>query len=152
MRTLLLVLSLALAVLTAAGCGGEEETDGPETETAKTDTVATYATPGRARSGVDDQRIGLPRLLDLGKGECIPCKMMAPILEEVTEEYRGKVIVEVIDVGDKPEAVKQYGMRIMPTQIFFDAEGKEVWRHEGFLPKEMIIERFGEMGVSPPDE
>jgi thioredoxin 1 len=140
-----------MAVPLAAGCGGEEETDEPETETAKTDTVATYATPGRPRSGVEDQRTGLPRLVDLGKGECIPCKTMAPILEEVTEEYRGTVIVEVIDVGDKPQAVKQYGMRIMPTQIFFDAEGKEVWRHEGFLPKEMIIEKLDEMGVKPLD-
>ena len=113
--------------------------------------MATYATPGRARSGVQDQRTGVPRLVDLGKGECIPCKMMAPILEEITGEYQGRLIVEIIDVGDKPEAVKQYGMRVMPTQIFFDAEGTEVWRHEGFLPKEAIIEKLREMGVEPLD-
>ena len=151
MRTLLLILSICMAVLLAAGCGGNEKADEPGTETAKTDTVATFATPGRAATGVEDQRSSLPRLVDLGKGACIPCKMMAPILEEVTEEYRGRAIVEVIDVGDKPEAVKQYGMRVMPTQIFFDAEGKEVWRHEGFLPKETIIEKFDEMGVKPLD-
>lgn len=151
MRTLFSILSLCMAVLLAAGCGDNEKTDDPGTDAAKADTITTYATPGRDKSGVEDQRSGLPRLVDLGKGHCIPCKTMAPILEEVAEEYRGKVIVDVIDVGDKPEAVQQYGMRVMPTQIFFDAEGKEVWRHEGFLPKETIIEKFDEMGVRPLD-
>jgi len=151
MRILLLILSICVAALPATGCSGDEKADESATETAKTDTVATYATPGRARAGVEDQRSSLPRLVDLGKDQCIPCKMMAPILEEVAEEYRGRVIVEVIDVGDKPEAVKQYGMRVMPTQILFDAGGKEVWRHEGFLPKETIIEKLSEMGVEPLD-
>lgn len=151
MRALLPVICISLAILVAAGCGEGDRADEPATETAGADTVATYATPGRARSGVQDQRTGVPRLVDLGKGECIPCKMMAPILEEITGEYQGRLIVEIIDVGDKPEAVKQYGMRVMPTQIFFDAEGTEVWRHEGFLPKEAIIEKLREMGVEPLD-
>jgi thioredoxin 1 len=149
MRTTLTALFLILAVLLVVGCGGKETADEPEV--ARTDTVATYATPGMAKSGVVDQRAALPRIVDLGKGQCIPCKMMAPILEELTEEYRGLVIIEVIDVGDKPEAVQQYGMRVMPTQIFFDAQGTEVWRHEGFLPKETIIAKLKEMGVEPPD-
>jgi len=141
---------LLIAACLFAGCGGET-TDESGIKAAQTDTVATYATPGRAVSGVVDQRAALPRLVDLGKGECIPCKMMAPILAELKGEYRGRLIIEIIDVGDKPEAVKQYGMRVMPTQVFFDAEGNEVWRHEGFLPKETIIEKLKEMGVEPPD-
>lgn len=155
-------LCLAAAVVIAAGCGRDETADETRTETARTDTVATYATPGMARSGVEDQRSldvpldgatpeGMPRIVDLGMGRCIPCKMMAPILKELTEEYRGRVVIEVIDIGDKPGAVKEYGMRVMPTQIFFDAEGNEFWRHEGFLAKETIVEKLREMGVSPPD-
>lgn len=150
MRTTAMMALLCLTALIAAGCGGDGA-DEPERESVEQDTAATYATPGMAKTGVEDQRAGLPRLVDLGKGECIPCKMMAPILEELAGEYRGRVIIEVIDIGDKPEAVKLYGMRVMPTQVFFDAEGNEVWRHEGFLPKETIIEKLREMGVKPPD-
>ena len=149
MKSLIVAVFVCAAALAMAGCGGGEA-DRAEIPTAKGDTVQTYATPGRAASGVEDQR-GLPRLVDLGKGQCVPCKMMAPILEEITEEYRGRVVVDVIDIGDKPEAVQQYGMRVMPTQIFFDADGAEVWRHEGFLPKEAIIEKLTEMGVEPLD-
>ena len=152
MKILVLILSLLLATLLAVGCGGEDRSDEVRTETAEADTVATYATPARAKSGGEDQRNGLPRIVDLGKGECVPCKMMAPILEELAEEYRGSVVIEVIDIGDKPEAVKQYGMRVMPTQVFFDAAGSEVWRHEGFLARETIIEKLHEMGVKPPDD
>ena len=160
MRTAFYVVLMTLAIVTVGGCGGDERPDAGRTETGKADTVATYATPGMAKSGVDDPRagsggtratVGIPRIVDLGKGECIPCKMMAPILEELRVEYRGRVIIEVIDIGDKPEAVKEYGMRVMPTQIFFDAHGDEVWRHEGFLAKEAIIDKLNDMGVEPAD-
>jgi thioredoxin 1 len=162
MRAAVNVFFITLAIVTAGGCGGDERPEAGRAESGKADTVATYATPGMAKSGVDDQRTGpgaesgapaagVPRIVDLGKGECIPCKMMAPILEELTEEYRGRVVIEVIDIGDKPESVKEYGMRVMPTQVFFDAHGDEVWRHEGFLGKEAIIEKLNEMGVEPPD-
>lgn len=150
MRLCLIILLLPFAAFLFTGCG-EETTDDSGIGAARTDTPATHATPGRTRSGVADQRDRLPRMVDLGKGECVPCKMMAPILTELAEEYRGRAIVEIIDIGDKPEAVKQYGMRVMPTQVFFDIEGNEVWRHEGFLPRETIIERLKEMGVEPPD-
>jgi thioredoxin 1 len=59
-------------------------------------------------------------------------------------------VVEVIDLRDHREAAGEYGIRVIPTQIFFDAEGKEVWRHEGFLAKEDIVAKFTEIGV-PPD-
>ena len=150
MRIWVIVLFLLIAACSFTGCGGET-TDKSAIDAARTDTLATYATPGRTRSGVLDQRVALPRMVDLGRGECVPCRMMAPILTELTEEYRGRAIIEIIDIGDKPEAVKQYGMRVMPTQVFFDVEGNEVWRHEGFLPREMIIEKLKEMGVEPPD-
>jgi thioredoxin 1 len=150
MKKQILIFFACAALFVAAGCGGEKA-DESTPETASRDTAATYATPGMSRAGVEDQRAGLPRMVDLGRGECIPCKMMAPILEELTEEYRGRAIIEVIDISDKPEAVKLYGMRVMPTQVFFDAEGSEVWRHEGFLPKEAIVEKLSEMGVHPPN-
>jgi thioredoxin 1 len=93
----------------------------------------------------------VPRLVDLGKGTCIPCKKMAPILEELEREYQGRAVVEVIDLRDDPGAAREYGIRLIPTQIFYDGAGEEVWRHEGFLPKDAITAKFSEMGVMPGD-
>jgi thioredoxin 1 len=89
----------------------------------------------------------LPRLVDLGANTCIPCKMMAPILEELTDEYRGRLHVEVIDVQQNREAAKEYGIRVIPTQIFFDPDGQERFRHEGFMSKEDILQKWQELSV-----
>jgi thioredoxin 1 len=89
----------------------------------------------------------LPRLVDLGAGKCIPCKMMAPILEELKEEYKGQFDVVFIDVWEKKAAGDQYGIRMIPTQIFFDAEGRELFRHEGFFSKGDILGKWKELGI-----
>ncbi|HRT43300.1 MAG TPA: thioredoxin family protein, partial [Phycisphaerae bacterium] len=70
-----------------------------------------------------------------------------PILEELKKEYAGRVEVEYIDVWKNKAAAEPYKIRIIPTQIFYDREGKEVWRHEGFLPKADFIAKFAELGV-----
>lgn len=90
---------------------------------------------------------GLPRMLDLGADKCIPCKEMAPILVELRKEYDGKAAIDFIDVWKYPAAAEPYGVRVIPTQIFFDREGKEVWRHEGFLPKAEIVAKLKELGA-----
>ena len=89
----------------------------------------------------------VPRLLDLGAGKCIPCKMMAPILEELKKEYAGCLDVVFIDVWENQDAAKQYGIETIPTQIFFDATGKELFRHIGFFGKEDILAKWKELGV-----
>jgi len=90
---------------------------------------------------------GLPRLLDLGSITCIPCKMMAPILEGLKKEYAGRLQVEFIDVMANPDAGTPYKISLIPTQIFFDAAGKERFRHEGFFSKEDILAKWKELGV-----
>jgi len=90
----------------------------------------------------------LPRLVDLGAGKCIPCKLMAPMLEELKAEYSGQLEVVFIDVSKNPDEAKKYGIRIIPTQIFFDASGKEFFRHEGFFSKEDILNRWKEFGLT----
>jgi thioredoxin 1 len=90
----------------------------------------------------------LPRLVDLGAGKCIPCKMMAPILEELKIEYTDTFKVDLIDVWENPDAGKEYGIRLIPTQIFFDSSGKELFRHEGFFSKEDILAKWQEFGIS----
>ena len=92
-------------------------------------------------------RAARPRLLDLGAGKCIPCKMMAPILDELKEEYAGRLDVEFIDVWQNRDAADRYGIQSIPTQIFFDASGKELYRHQGFFAKEDILKKWKELGV-----
>lgn len=97
----------------------------------------------------------LPRLVDLGADKCIPCKMMAPILASLAKEYAGQLDVVFIDVWKNAEQGEPYGIRVIPTQIFFDASGKERFRHEGFLPKKDILAKWQELGVelkAPVDE
>ena len=89
----------------------------------------------------------LPRLVDLGADKCIPCKKMAPILAQLKEEFKGIVNVEFIDVWQNPGAGEEYGIKLIPTQIFYDAEGDEVFRHEGFFSREEILEQFKGMGI-----
>jgi thioredoxin 1 len=89
----------------------------------------------------------LPRLLDLGAGKCIPCKMMAPILEDLKREYEGQMQVDFIDVWKDPSAGKAYGINLIPTQIFYGAGGKELFRHEGFFSKEDILAKWKKLGV-----
>ena len=89
----------------------------------------------------------LPRLVDLGADKCIPCKMMAPMLKELKTEYKDRLEVAFIDVWKKPDEAKKYGIKIIPTQIFYDASGKELFRHEGFFSKEDILAKWKELGI-----
>jgi thioredoxin 1 len=89
----------------------------------------------------------LPKLLDLGADKCIPCKMMKPILDELKTEYTGKLDVEFIDVWENPKESEKYGIKLIPTQIFYDPEGKEFQRHEGFISKEDILNTFKQKGM-----
>jgi len=92
-------------------------------------------------------KIPLPKLLDFGAGKCIPCKAMAPILKELTEEYKGRVVIKVIEVYDERELTQNNRIRLIPTQIFFDGKNQEVFRHEGFMDKDAIKKVFDKMGV-----
>lgn len=90
---------------------------------------------------------GGPVLADFGRGVCIPCKQMEPILEELAAEYKGKASILIIEIDDYRALTRRYSIRLIPTQIFFDAQRKEVYRHEGFMSKESIKEKLKEMGV-----
>lgn len=91
---------------------------------------------------------GRVTMIDLGATECIPCKMMAPIVEELKLEYAGKAEIVFIDVWKDPPQAQKFGVQAIPTQIFFDANGREVFRHTGFLDKRAIVEILTRLGVS----
>ena len=120
--------------------------------------VATYMlrpTSGSETPRPDDaatvESIALPRLLDLGADKCVPCKMMAPILDELKETYAGALTVEFVDVWKNPDAAEPYGIKVIPTQIFFSANGTELFRHEGFFSRDEILAKWRELGVTLPE-
>jgi thioredoxin 1 len=90
---------------------------------------------------------GKPTVIDLGARTCIPCKKMAPILESLSSEYRNKASVLFIDVHDNEAAASKFRIQMIPTQIFFNAQGKEVKRHVGFMEKAEIVAELKAAGL-----
>lgn len=90
---------------------------------------------------------GMVTMIDLGADSCIPCKMMAPILKKLEKEYEGRAAIVFIDVWKHKDQAKRFGIRAIPTQIFFDKEGKEAFRHLGFMSEKAIVEQLKKMGV-----
>ena len=90
---------------------------------------------------------GMVTMLDLGAKSCIPCKMMAPILQKLEKVFRGKAAIVFIDVWEHNDQVGRFGIRAIPTQIFYDKDSKEVYRHVGFMSEEAIIGQLKKMGV-----
>jgi len=86
------------------------------------------------------------RLVDIGADRCIPCRAMAPILAELRVEHADRLEVIFVDVWKDPSAGEPYGIQIIPTQIFFDREGKELWRHQGFFSKRDILDTWKRFG------
>ena len=133
-----IILLVAVAAATAIVLKGNKSRDAANSTTPVAASVA----------GSSDAAAKLPKLLDLGATKCIPCKLMAPILEELKKEYAGKLKVEFIDVWENENASKEYGVEMIPTQIFYDAAGKELFRHTGFFGKEDILAKWKELGVT----
>ena len=86
-------------------------------------------------------------MVDLGAKTCIPCKLMAPIMEKLEKEYKGRAAIVFLDVSKDPELPKRFGISVIPTQIFYDKQGKEVFRHTGFMSEEAIVTQLKKMGV-----
>lgn len=140
---IIIVVVLIIAVITVLTIKRErsEQVTGAVTTTEVAANIDESAQPNQLVSKE------LPRLLDLGSDQCIPCKMMAPVLEELRTEYAGRLHVDFIDVWKDPEQAGVYGIKLIPTQIFYDASGKELFRHEGFYSKEDILNKWKELGT-----
>ena len=153
----LIVVALAVVVvaaLVAKNISKEDTGTGAASQQMTSQTSMQESGAGsdeRATAKQDSQDLAaqpLPKLVDLGAGKCIPCKMMAPILDELKEVYEGTFDVVFIDVWENPGAGDQYGIRLIPTQIFFDAQGNELFRHEGFYSKEEILGKWRDLGIN----
>ena len=90
---------------------------------------------------------GKPTLIDFGLRTCNVCKKMAPYLESLSNDYRGQANVLFIDVRADQATAQRFGVRMLPTQIFINPQGKEVQRHTGFMDKEGIIKGLKSAGL-----
>ena len=164
MPKVLIVLLMAIAVAGTLMLKAQQPKTGTEAEAAVTRPVSGTLTPAGtvpepAAIEVTKAEVpeptpqmtpapkGIPKLVDLGADKCIPCKAMAPILKELKQEYAGKMDVQFIDVWKDPDAGTEYGIQIIPTQIFYDASGKELFRHTGFYGKEDILGKWKDLGI-----
>ncbi len=90
---------------------------------------------------------GMVTMIDLGAKKCIPCKMMAPIMEKMEKVYKEKAAIVFIDVWEHREQASRFKIRAIPTQIFYDKDSKEVYRHVGFMSEKEIIRQLKKLGV-----
>lgn len=130
-RIATLLLCLALTALSHSALAGE-----PSAADLISGAPQAVPVPGRVT------------MVDLGAHSCIPCKMMTPILEELSREYEGRAAIAFIDVWKHHDEAAKYGIKSIPTQIFYDAQGKERFRHTGFMDKESIKAKLAELGVA----
>jgi len=134
---LLLSLFLLLA-LVPIGCAKSSDSLG---ETHQSETNLTSITLPQALTD------GKPTLAEFGRGTCIPCKEMEPILENLAVEYRDRLNVSIVSVDDYAQLTNYYRIMAIPTQIGFDSSGKEVFRHVGFWPKDQIVPQLSKLGI-----
>ncbi len=85
--------------------------------------------------------------IELGADRCIPCKAMQPIMKEIAKEYIGTIQVVFYDVWKDPRPAEKYQIQLIPTQVFIDRNGKEIFRHVGFFPKEEILKMLKDKSV-----
>ncbi len=132
-----IILGVTIALLSLTGCDSDSGNKKNENVNLK-------------KNKISKQQVkSLPKLIDFGAKKCIPCKKMAPILEDFKENYNKKFTTQFIDVWQPRNeniAIK-YQIKSIPTQIFFDADGKELFRHLGFYSKEEMLQKWRELGV-----
>jgi thioredoxin 1 len=148
MKTPVKILIVAALAVVVVGAVALKKGKAPtETNAAAPLVAASGTAEGLAAKAAPAATAKLPKLIDLGAGKCIPCKMMKPILDDLKANYADRFVTQFIDVWENPDAGKPYGIEVIPTQIFFDADGKELFRHVGFYGKEDILGKWKELGV-----
>jgi thioredoxin 1 len=139
-RLLLLPLASLVGLFSSTGCGPSSSAEG----------FAAILAPSPALTAAAEAAVAtapLPQFLNFGADRCIPCKQMVPVREAIAAEYAGQVQVGFIDVWADRDAGRAHGVRVIPTQLILDAEGRELFRHEGYWPKEQVLAQFAALGI-----
>jgi thioredoxin 1 len=157
-RSSITLAALILALTVVAGCGNESRAE-REPAAPLPSAVEQTAQVKQAPSAPDYGKVLVTNRLDidfskhlitfieLGADRCIPCKAMQPIMKEIAETYADRVQVVFYDVWKDPEPGRKYGIQLIPTQVFMDQKGNEIFRHVGLFPKEEILELLKKHGV-----
>ncbi|MGC8491550.1 MAG: thioredoxin family protein [Syntrophobacteraceae bacterium] len=90
---------------------------------------------------------GMVTMVDLGASGCIPCEIMSREVDSLQKKYQGKAAIYFINIRTYPLEAQKFGIKLIPTQIFYDKNGKEVYRHEGVMPEGAIIAKLQSLGV-----
>jgi thioredoxin 1 len=133
-RAGLLALTVALALSAVlAGCGGGTDGEAP--------------TAGATSSSGAE---GAPKVtfIELGADKCVPCKEMQPVMRAIEQTFGDQVEVVFYDVWDDPTPANEYGVQMIPTQVFLDENGEEFHRHTGFYPQANIEALLVEQGLT----
>ncbi|MHB8094954.1 MAG: thioredoxin family protein [Candidatus Aminicenantales bacterium] len=147
-RTILMILALA-AIFYGQGTSGVDSDPGLSSTSIPQETDAPENGKVWVTNRLDiDFSKQLMTFIEIGADRCIPCKAMQPIMKEIAAAYAGRVQVVFYDVWKDPAPGRKYQIQLIPTQVFIDQEGKEVYRHVGIFPKEEIIALLKEQGVS----
>lgn len=88
-----------------------------------------------------------PQFMELFAQWCPPCKQMKPILDDLEKTYKDKVKFMRVDIDKNPDTAKKFKVDAIPVQLFFDKDGKLLFKHVGFYSKAEIIAQFKKMGV-----
>lgn len=135
---------LLTGTLFLASCDSAEAPKGSVFETEPAASSQTTGAPGATETAQqNDIQVPVPgmvTMVDLGAESCMPCRMMAPVLDKVARDYRDRAAVVYIDLARHPGQSQRFGIRAMPTQIFYDKTGREIGRHEGFMDRAAIAE------------
>ncbi len=101
------------------------------------------------KAGPETDPAPLMTFVELGSVKCVPCRMMQPVMKNIETKYgrQIKVIFHDIWKEDQKQYAKEYGIRVIPTQVFLDKAGKEVFRHEGFFPESEIDALLAKHGL-----
>jgi thioredoxin 1 len=138
-----MALFAVLALFFAVSCDRGEAPQNASIFQKELDALPTEAVdtgPPALRDTLEVPVPGMVTMVDLGADSCMPCRMMAPVLDKVARDYRDKAAVVYIDLGKHPGQSARFGVRAMPTQIFYDKTGREIGRHEGYMDRAAIAE------------
>ncbi|MCF7832668.1 MAG: thioredoxin family protein [Candidatus Marinimicrobia bacterium] len=126
----ILTVSLLVAGLLLTGCSDKKTKEEPKKATVVTSTDK------------------LPKMVDFWAPTCPPCRQMIPILHELEDEYAHAFKLVKIDTSkpENREIAMENQIQYIPTQIFYDENGKQLFRHVGFFSKQQILDKWIELG------